>query len=1010
MRTVADSTVLEEGLKKTLDAVEKTEKNVVDKFNTIGKAFEKAGETLETYVTKPIMSLGKLSVDLAVNFESSFAGIETVVDGTAQQIENLRKGIRNLAMEIPASPTEIAKVAEAAGRLGINTDSILEFSKTMMGLGESTDLSALSAAEALGKLANITSMSQEDFDRLGSSIVDLGNNFGAPESEILSMGMKLADVGTQVGLSESEILGFSAALSSVGLDAKAGGSEFSNLMIQMKLGVETGNDSLNDFARVAGMTSEEFKEAFEEDASGAIISFLKGLNQIGDDGESAIKVLDDMGIKKEELRDTILRASSASDIFTDAVKISTTAWDDNMALTDEANKRYETTANKIEIMKNNMKEFAMELGEIMLPHIDTFMEKLKDLATKFQELSPRTQENIIKFGLILSVIGPVVLGIGSIIPVVTLVMEILPALGTALGLLTGPIGLAVLGIAALTTGGILLHKHFSEDALPVIEHFGDGVSEATKEATEGFLDMNESITRDLETLSITGQEITGEMKDNIVGNISEMADLTTTAINDSKEEAVGALRELLENSSEISEEEKITLIQKTEEAYDNKVKKIEEAQRQITTIMETAAEEHREITESEQQLIAESQKTIAEEGIAHLTDNELEQKIILEKMRDNAGVMSAQQAGEVVKNSISQKEKVIKEVEEQYDEVLKNIIMLRDDVGSISEEEADIAIAAAKREKEESIAHAEEMHNEIVENAKNQAGEHVDYIDWETGEVLSRWGVFKKKTKERMEEMEKEAAMRREERKRKIEESLQHIKTVLSDKLESIMTEVKTFGGNLVTTFSTKFSEAKETVQEKLGEIGKFFTELPGKALKWGENMIGGFIDGMKSMPSRIAGAASSVTSKVGEFLGFNSPAKKGEGRNIVTWGENMIKGFVDGTNSQENLLIKTVKNLMSGLSISLKDIKGLDIDKQSQSKLGLIMDEVQNSYINNNYSSSSSKAQNIINLEGLFKGADLSVRNAQDITKIAEKVIELIDSKDDRGNRRIGGIKWIGT
>jgi len=287
-----------------------------------------------------------------------------------------------MSKEIPASATAIAGVAEAAGQLGIQTDNILGFTRTMIDLGEATNLSSEEAASALAKFANITQMSQENFDRLGSTIVALGNNLATTEADIVSMGQRLAGAGAQIGLTEAQILSFAGALSSVGIEAEAGGSAFSKVMIDMQLAVETNSKRLSDFAQVAGMTSEEFRKAFQEDAAGAIIAFIQGLGTAEERGMSAIKILDDMGISEVRLRDALLRAAGASDLFSESLRIGTQAWEENTALSNEAEQRYSTTASQIQILKNNLQDVAITIGEQLLPKIKEWSDKLKDIDTQ----------------------------------------------------------------------------------------------------------------------------------------------------------------------------------------------------------------------------------------------------------------------------------------------------------------------------------------------------------------------------------------------------------------------------------------------------------------------------------------------------------------------------------------------------------------------------------------------------------------------------------------------------
>ncbi len=135
-----------------------------------------------------------------------------------------------MSKQIPASTTEISHVAEAAGQLGIKTKDVLNFTRVMIDMGKSTNLSSEEAATALARFANITQLDPSKYSNLGSSIVELGNNFATTEKEIVEMGLRLAGTGKVVGLTDPQILGLATAMSSVGIEAEAGGSAFSRVM------------------------------------------------------------------------------------------------------------------------------------------------------------------------------------------------------------------------------------------------------------------------------------------------------------------------------------------------------------------------------------------------------------------------------------------------------------------------------------------------------------------------------------------------------------------------------------------------------------------------------------------------------------------------------------------------------------------------------------------------------------------------------------------------------------
>lgn len=324
-------------------------------FSFIGKAASagvKVAAAAIGTVSTAMVAAGGFAIKTGIEFESAFAGVKKTVDAPKEVIDQLRQSLIDMSKEMPQSAAELSAIAESAGQLGIATDNIESFTKTMAQLGDATNLSATEAADSLARFANITGMSQKQFDQLGSVIVSLGNNMATTESEIVNMGMRLAGAGHQVGMSEDQIMSLAAALSSVGIEADAGGSAFSTVMSQMQLATEKGGQSLEDFASVAGMSADQFKTAFQQDAAGAIISFIQGLSNCESQGKSAIGVLDDMGISEIRQRDALLRAAGASDVFSKALSIGSEAWEENTALANEASQRYETLESKLSMMKN----------------------------------------------------------------------------------------------------------------------------------------------------------------------------------------------------------------------------------------------------------------------------------------------------------------------------------------------------------------------------------------------------------------------------------------------------------------------------------------------------------------------------------------------------------------------------------------------------------------------------------------------------------------------------------
>lgn len=383
-----------------------------ENISTVGDKLDKAGNKLSV-LSAGIAAVATVSLKSSIDFESAWTGVTKTVDGTDEQLRTLREGILDLSTKLPSTAKEIAGVAENAGQLGIATDDILDFTKVMIDLGNSTNLSADEASSALAKFANITKMSTDDYDRLGSTIVALGNNFATTEADIVNMATNLASTGELTGLTQAQILALAAAMSSVGIEAEAGGSAMSKLLKKIQVAVEIGGQDLTNFSKIAGMTSSEFKKAFQDDAVGALSSFISGLNDTERNGKSAIAILNDMGLTEVRLSNTVLSLANASDMMSNAVRMAGMAWSENTALSEEATKRYETTESKLKKMKNEIIASSIALGDELKPSLLEVMENIKPLISNvsnavksFNNLSESTKKNITGFVGVVAAMGP----------------------------------------------------------------------------------------------------------------------------------------------------------------------------------------------------------------------------------------------------------------------------------------------------------------------------------------------------------------------------------------------------------------------------------------------------------------------------------------------------------------------------------------------------------------------------------------------------------------------------
>lgn len=438
-----------------------------DAISASASNMQQVGQSLAT-VGAGMTAVAGTSVKAAMDWESAWAGVAKTNDGNTQQMQALEQGLRDMTSVLPASHQEIAAVAEAAGQLGVGIDDVEGFTKTMIDLGESTNLTAEQAASSLAQFSNIMGTSLTDVDRLGSVVVGLGNNFATTESDIVAMSMRLAGVGQQMGMTEGDVMALGAAMSSVGIEAEAGGTAMSMTMKKIDAAVRGGGDSLAKWADVAGMSAQEFASAWESDPARALDTLVTGLGEAGASGQDMNQILSDLGITGIREADTMIRLAGASGVLGDALTEGNSAWEQNTALVAEAEKRYETAESRIRIAWNQIKDAAITAGGALLPVIADIATKVGDLASAFGDLPAPVQGGI---GAMTGIAGAAALAGGGLLMLLPRLVETqraakalatdFPRASSAMGKL----GKAA-GIASAAFVGFEVLKGIANDSVP----------------------------------------------------------------------------------------------------------------------------------------------------------------------------------------------------------------------------------------------------------------------------------------------------------------------------------------------------------------------------------------------------------------------------------------------------------------------------------------------------------------------------------------------------------------
>ncbi|KZM54907.1 hypothetical protein A3Q35_13185 [Aeribacillus pallidus] len=285
-------------------------------------------------------------------------------------------------------------------------------------------------------------------------------------------------------------------------------------------------------------------------------------------------------------------------------------------------------------------------------------------------------------------------------------------------------------------------KRLFEEPLPSVIKFGKDVSKSTTEAYNSYKKLSDNAIVQLNRLNWTGTAVSKDTADSLIKTYDRMADTINKNFKTKFEKSEKTLSNFLKSSG-FSQKEQNAILNSMKSNHQKQQDEVRKAQDRIQKILEKASKEKRALTKEEQQEINKLQNKMNTFAVKSVSKSAKEQRTILTMLQSESSEISAKQAADVVKQSKKARDGAVKEANKKYKEVVEAANQEYLDNKSISKEQYDAIIKKAQETRDEAVKQAEDMHKKVVEQAKKQAKEHVDQVDWETGQVLSKWDTFK---------------------------------------------------------------------------------------------------------------------------------------------------------------------------------------------------------------------------------------------------------------------------
>ena len=403
----------------------------------------------------------------AVQFESAMADVRKVVDfETPQQFKEMNADILALSQSLPMSAEGIAQIVAAGGQSGIAREDLMAFAQDAVKMGIAFDITADQAGEMMAKWRTAFAMSQDEVVTLADKVNYLSNVTAASSGDISDIVTRVGPLGEVAGVNAGQIAAMGASMAGVGVQSEIAATGIKNMMLGLVSGASATKSQAEAFAAL-GLNATDVAQRMQTDAQGTIIDVLTRIRELPKEAQAAnlkdlfgsesIAAISPLLTQLDNLKTNFDRVGEASQ------------YAGSMQAEYEA--RAGTTANQLQLAKNNVMALAVSVGSVLLPPLNELLSSTSAVIGTMADWAAQNPE--ITSGL-LTVAGTVA---GLVLTMLTVnaavagwnnlrasihlfiqTTKLAAAASRAMGLAMAmtPMGMAVVAIAAVVAGLLYL--------------------------------------------------------------------------------------------------------------------------------------------------------------------------------------------------------------------------------------------------------------------------------------------------------------------------------------------------------------------------------------------------------------------------------------------------------------------------------------------------------------------------------------------------------------------------
>ena len=366
-------------------------------------------EKMRSEVMGVIAAVGTviMPIKVAMDFETSMAEVRKVVDfDTPQQFKQMGDDLLQMTHRIPMAGRELAQIAASGGQLGIARKDIAGFTETVAKMSVAFDMAADQAGDSMAKLANVYKIPIAQIGRLGDAINYLSNSSPAKASDLVNTLGRVGGVAKQFGLTELQTASLANAFISLGKTPEIAGTAINGMLTKLSTADRQGSKFQRTLKNM-GISAQELKANIAKNGEQALVDFLKQLNKLPKADQMGalvdlfgLEYADDVAVLAGNIEAYEKSIRALKETGSDGKPLFAGSMDKEFAA------RSATTANNVQLLKNQLMHLAISIGSVMLPAVNSLVAGLKpwvDYFIRLSEAHPELVQNVYK--LIAALVG-----------------------------------------------------------------------------------------------------------------------------------------------------------------------------------------------------------------------------------------------------------------------------------------------------------------------------------------------------------------------------------------------------------------------------------------------------------------------------------------------------------------------------------------------------------------------------------------------------------------------------